>query len=87
MTAEGGRLRNEVAKVGGQVDAQASRDSTQMAVGLVLLWPTLFWLDGDTPEAQQYAHLTGEYKALEQAMNTKCAGGVEKPTQQANVSN
>lgn len=72
LAAEGARLRSAVSSLGGEVDKQASRDSTQMAVGLVLLWPTLFWLDGDTPQAQEYARLSGEYRALEQAMNTRC---------------
>jgi hypothetical protein len=57
-----------------------------MAVGLILLWPTLFWLDGDTPEAQEYAHLTGEYKALEKALSAKCTNGLEKPVQAAGAA-
>jgi outer membrane murein-binding lipoprotein Lpp len=72
MAEEGGRLRARVSQLGGQVDKQASRDSTQMTVGLILFWPTLFWLDGDTPEAHEYARLTGEYKALQEAMNKQC---------------
>jgi hypothetical protein len=38
-----------------------------MALGLILFWPSLFFLDGDGPEAQEYARLKGEYEALEVA--------------------
>ena len=37
-----------------------------MAIGLVLFWPTLFFLEGgDGPEAAEYARLKGEVDALE----------------------
>ena len=44
---------------------EASSDSAQMAVGLLLFWPALFFLEGgDGPEAAEYARLKGEYEAL-----------------------
>jgi hypothetical protein len=45
-----------------------------MAVGLVLFWPALFFLEGgDGPEAAEYACLKGEVDALEQvAIQKKC---------------
>ena len=40
-------------------------DEWQTGVGILLLWPTLFWLEGsDGPEATEYAQLKGEYEAL-----------------------
>ena len=43
-------------------------DQAQMGVGLLLFWPTLFFLEGgDGPEAAQYADLKGEFEALRQA--------------------
>lgn len=52
----------------GQLDQAAGRDSAQMAVGLILFWPTLFFLEGgDGPEAAEYARLKGQRDALEQA--------------------
>jgi len=44
---------------------EASNDTAQMAVGLLLFWPALFFLEGgDGPEAAEYARLKGEYEAL-----------------------
>jgi hypothetical protein len=45
--------------------AEAGADTAQMAIGLVLFWPALFFLEGgDGPEAAEYARLKGEYEAL-----------------------
>ena len=47
---------------------EADADEAQMAVGLILLWPTLFWLEGgDDQRAGEYARLKGEKVALEDA--------------------
>ena len=44
---------------------ESSADTAQMAVGLVLFWPALFFLEGgDGPEATEYARLKGQYEAL-----------------------
>lgn len=61
------RVSRRVGEVGGHVDKTASDDSAQMTVGLILLWPTLFFLDGDTPQAAEYARLKGQFEALETA--------------------
>jgi hypothetical protein len=64
---EMGVISRHVAELGGQVDKTATNDKIQMGVGIVLLWPTLFFLDGDTSQAAEYARLRGEFDALEQA--------------------
>lgn len=47
-------------------------DDAQMAVGLILFWPALFFLEGgDGPEAQEYARLKGERQVLEKAVIEK----------------
>lgn len=48
-----------------------------MGVGLVLFWPTLFFLEGgDGPQAQEYARLKGERDAIERvSIQKKC--GIE----------
>tara|TARA_A100001015_G_C14509014_1_gene525889 strand:- start:77 stop:523 length:447 start_codon:yes stop_codon:yes gene_type:complete len=44
---------------------EASNDSAQMAIGLVLFWPALLFLEGgDGTEAAEYARLKGEFEAL-----------------------
>jgi hypothetical protein len=57
----------------GQLDENATGDAVARGVGLVLFWPALLFMEGDGPEAQEYAHLKGEYEALQQtAIQKKC---------------
>lgn len=71
IRVEMNRLRSRVSSLGGVLDKKASGDDWQMDVGLVLFWPTLFFLDGDGPEAAEYARIKGEHEALRQAAVTK----------------
>ncbi len=74
ISSELGRVSRKSAQLHGQLDKTASNDTAQMAVGLVLFWPALFFLEGgDGPEAAEYARLKGEVDALEQvAIQKKC---------------
>ena len=63
--AELSRLTRRVSETGARVDDRASGDSGTMAIGLILFWPSLFFLDNDGPEAQEYGRLKGEYETLE----------------------
>lgn len=73
-------VSQKVAQLGGQVNKQASTDNAQMGIGLVLFWPTLFFLDGDTPQAAEYGRLRGEFDALEKAAIQKnCGLKIERP--------
>ena len=61
------RVSRRAQELYGQLDKTASNDAAQMAVGMVLFWPALFFLEGgDGPEAAEYARLKGERDALEQ---------------------
>ena len=53
---------------------KADNDAAQMGIGLVLFWPTLFFLEGgDGPEALEYSNLKGEFEALRiAAVQKKC---------------
>jgi len=64
---ENNRIQLRISEVAGTVDKRASGDKTKMDVGLILFWPTLFFLKGDGPEAQELSRLKGEHEALEQA--------------------
>ena len=56
----------------GTLKKKADNDAVQMGVGLVLLWPTLFALEGgDGAEAAEYSRLKGEYEALEKSAIAK----------------
>ncbi len=68
------RLTRKVNESAGIVEEKASSDSTTMAIGLILFWPSLFFLDGDGVEAQEYSRLKGEYEALEVASIQKKCG-------------
>jgi len=72
-------VSQRVADLGGQVDKTASDDNAQMAVGLILFWPALFFLDGSTPQGNEYARLKGEFDALEKAAIQKgCGFNIER---------
>lgn len=74
LVAENQRLQRELSSVAGAVDKKAHGDKVKMGVGLVLFWPTLFFLKGDGVEAQEYARLKGEHEAFDQAYVQKnCA--------------
>lgn len=50
----------------------ADNDAAQMGVGLILFWPSLFFLEGgDGPEAAEYSRLKGEMDAIERAAISK----------------
>lgn len=67
VTRRANALHNSLAKT-------ANTDSAQMAIGMVLFWPSLLFLEGgDGPEAAEYARLKGERDTLEKiAIQKKC---------------
>lgn len=84
------RVSRRAQELYGRLDKTASNDAAQMAVGMVLFWPALFFLEGgDGPEAAEYARLKGERDALEQvAIQKHCdpaiiPPAVKPPEQQA----
>lgn len=76
LIQENQRLQQRISSVGGEVDRKASGDKMKMGVGLVLFWPTLFFLKGDGAEAQEYARLKGEHEAIENSYTRKNCGAV-----------
>jgi hypothetical protein len=72
------RLTTHISELAGKQEKAASGDSVKMGVGLVLFWPTLFFLDGNSPQAAEYAKLKGEFAALEQtAIKKNCGLNIE----------
>jgi hypothetical protein len=64
----------------GGLKKKADNDAVQMGVGLVLLWPTLFALEGgDGADASEYSRLKGERDALEQAAIQKNCSATTVP--------
>ena len=73
----GGELERTSRRVGElttQVDKRASKDTLKMTVGILLLWPTLFFVDGNGPEAAEYGRLKGEYEAQQKVSVQKECG-------------
>ena len=58
-------------RLAAQVDDRAQSDDVKLAIGLFLFFPPIFFLEGDGPEATQYARLQGEYIALRDAASAK----------------
>ena len=53
---------------------EAKADKWQMGVGMLVFWPTLFWLEGkDSAEANEYRLLKGETEAMHtSSVQKKC---------------
>ncbi len=78
--AELQRVSTRAQQVAYDVNQNASGDTAAMAAGLILFWPALFFIDGDTPQSQEYARMKGEFDALEQAAIQKdCGLKVDRP--------
>jgi uncharacterized protein YceK len=81
------QIREEQARVGarvrqlaGEVDDNATGDAVAMGVGMILFWPALFFIEGDGPEANEYARLKGEHEALQKAaIRQNCATPTKTP--------
>ena len=69
---EADRVSRRTQQLYASLKKTADNDQTQMAVGMLLLWPTLFFLEGgDGPEAAEYARVKGEAEALHRVAITK----------------
>lgn len=71
LGAELARVRARAAEVAGVQDEAASSDSGVMAVGMILFWPALFFLEGDTGREAELGRLRGEADAIEVAATQK----------------
>lgn len=79
IRAETARVTRRAQQVAYDVNKNADGDSTAMGVGLILFWPALFFIDGDSPQAQEYAELKGRFNALEEAgIQKNCGIKIEK---------
>jgi hypothetical protein len=72
VKGELGRVGRKMNEVAGIQDKTASNDSVAMGVGLVLLWPALFFID-NSDQHVELARLKGEFDSLEQvAIQKNC---------------
>ena len=71
LVMESDRVSRRVQSMHAKLDEKASGDTTKMTVGLILFWPTLFFLDGDEDGAIEYKRLKGESEGIHQAAIAK----------------
>jgi len=71
----------KLATLKGELKDEADADAWQMGLGLIILWPTLFWLEGgDSAQATEYQQLKGEVDALQQIYTEKkCLSSTSEP--------
>jgi hypothetical protein len=74
LSLEAARVSSRAAQVAGIQDKNASGDAVKTGVGIILFWPTLFFLDGDGATAAELGRLRGEMDAIEQASIAKNCG-------------
>jgi hypothetical protein len=73
--AESAMIERRVGEHYSSLDKKASNDSGQMAAGLIIFWPALFFLEGgDGAEAVEYKRMRGEYDALQKVAIQKNCG-------------
>jgi len=71
------RVSRRLNEVHSAVLQRRNKDSKNMAVGMVLFFPSLFFIKGDGPEAVEFARLQGEMESLEiVAIQKKCDLGM-----------
>jgi outer membrane murein-binding lipoprotein Lpp len=71
---EASRLSARAAQVAGAQDSKATNDAVATGVGVVLFWPALFFIKGDSTTAAELSRLKGEMEAIEQASIQKRCG-------------
>ena len=75
ISMEMNRVSRKVNELRGDLKEEADNDSAQMAIGLIIFWPVLFFLEGgDGADAAEFSRLKGEFEALEQMSIQKSCG-------------
>ncbi len=75
ISMEMNRVSRKVNELRGDLKEEADIDSAQMAIGLIIFWPALFFLEGgDGADAAEFSRLKGEFEALESISIQKSCG-------------
>jgi hypothetical protein len=74
LAMEAARVSQAAAAATGAQQQQASKDAAMTTIGVVLFWPSLFFIGGDKGNAAEVARLKGEMQAIEQANISKSCG-------------
>lgn len=80
LREEAARVSGRAAQVAGVQDQKATNDAVATTVGVVLFWPALFFIKGDSTTAAELSRLKGEMDAIEQAnVRMKCGIQFQRP--------
>lgn len=60
-------------RLGGRVSSPESHENTNIVTGVVLLAPARFFFSKESPEDFEYSRLLGEYQALQENIQERCA--------------
>lgn len=74
LAQEAARVSQAAAVASGAQEQQASKDVAMTTIGVVLFWPSLFFIGGDKGNAAEIARLKGEMQAIEHANISKNCG-------------
>jgi hypothetical protein len=77
---EASRISARAAQVAGVQDQKATNDAVATGVGVVLFWPALFFIKGDSTTAAELSRLKGEMEAIEQvSVQKRCGVTFQRP--------
>lgn len=71
LQAEAERVSLRAIEVTGAQNKKATNDAVATTVGLVVFWPALFFIKGDSATAAEVSRLKGEMTAIEQVSTAK----------------
>jgi hypothetical protein len=74
LAEEASRVSARAAQSAGIQDQKASNDAVAMTVGLIIVWPALFFIKGNDENTAELARLRGQMDAIEQASIRKRCG-------------
>jgi len=74
LAAEATRVSAAAAAAAGQQDSQVTKDAVATTVGVLIVWPALFLIQGDKQNAAQLAQLKGQMNAIEEMSIQKNCG-------------
>lgn len=67
LEQEAERISVRLVQATGAQDRKATGDAVATAVGVIIFWPALLMIDGDSTTAPELARLKGEMEAIEKA--------------------
>jgi hypothetical protein len=74
LSAEAQRISAHAMAAAGAQDKKRKNDAVVTTVGVVLFWPSLFFIKGDDEKTAELARLRGEMNAIEQTSIQKNCG-------------